>query len=69
MNDRQDVDHDDLLERAMDAVINDPFPDEPPPETRNAAVQVELDEVRDLTTATVWNLTSLEARCSPVFFV
>jgi len=32
MKDRQDIDHDDLLERAVDAVMNDPFPDEPPPD-------------------------------------
>jgi outer membrane lipoprotein-sorting protein len=32
MKDRQDVNHEELLERAIDAVMNDPIPDEPPPD-------------------------------------
>lgn len=32
MNNRQGVDDDDLVVRAVDAVMNDPFPDEPPPD-------------------------------------
>ena len=32
MNDRNDFNHDDLLDRAVDAVLREPLPDEPPPE-------------------------------------
>ena len=32
MENREDFHHDDLLERAVDAVLRDPIPDAPPPD-------------------------------------